>query len=842
VLLVLDDCWDAEVATHFKWIDPITTSKILISSRVRSALEGGEIIDVTVPSQEDAVKMLLSTAGMDIAARTEVAQIVELCKRLPLTIGVAGKLIKELTHGSTMTDASDWVDVVELLKTELDDPQHGDLSIEEHLIHASIKLIPKKIQKQVTRLFYGFALVPEDTHVTLPVLGVIFGAGSSTGDVDSSKKTSTAPSSRMHIRNYLKVLIDRSLVLGTVDRPQLHDVMLVYVKKELTDDQYKAAQRRLVDAFRGANRSPAFEIGQYMGLHIKYHIAESYDEVWGKSPQAMSWLEDHTNGVQDLVAFSTASILPDVQALAIEAEGMKLWWSAALRWNAFACMRSESETASGYEFLERTVQVSANIHIPTGDSAAGGGAVHHPCTQFELDSLNLNALALILMGTINTIETTTYGEQIEVLKATEAGKSRPVFLVRIEYFTDWMQSMVNGDIDKYFDWCWKLTKMGLDLNDERTDAYSRLTEDERQLVKPAPLSYLCFGGDAMMRTRDFQLKFFGPNGDKLVEWANAYTYAEHHTFLTDFTGMDGWLAFCGADWTLTQLYGRVADAIPIMKARLGVLEKVVAAPRSRAQPKEIVYATSTLLVCYHLHGQSQMTSKHFKVLGITFDSVSDYLSELTKKTSTFCSMDHTGIAVGNGFVSLKRFCWQFMAFFVMDTDMPASKAIAWLESLPNDEGFYQVAMTKSTHDVGALIGVHQTCWLALAHEKVGLYDGALRFCRLALEPDLKKAGSRYSKWTLTIALACKGRVLMKLNRHTEALDAFQAGIATSKESYPMMEALAYRELANCNAVGAVPAAMVEAARQAKRDLEEKLKGFNGRLTSAEFDMLTIAPA
>jgi hypothetical protein len=112
---------------------------------------------------------------------------------------------------------------------------------------------------------------------------------------------------------------------------------------------------------------------------------------------------------------------------------------------------------------------------------------------------------------------------------------------------------------------------------------------------------------------------------------------------------------------------------------------------------------------------------------------------------------------------------------------------------------------------------------------------------LALEPDLLKAGAPYTKWALTIAWACKGRVLTKLNRHTEGLAAFQAAIVTSKESYPMMEALAYRELANCNAAADAPASVVAAAAQAQIDLDEKLKEFDGRLSLAEFDMLAIAP-
>jgi hypothetical protein len=181
----------------------------------------------------------------------------------------------------------------------------------------------------------------------------------------------------------------------------------------------------------------------------------------------------------------------------------------------------------------------------------------------------------------------------------------------------------------------------------------------------------------------------------------------------------------------------------------------------------------------------------------------------------------------------------------MHTNVPASNAIAWLESLPADDEFYRISMTMPTHDQGAMFGcAHQTCWIALAHEKVGLYEGALRFCRLSLEPDLLKAGMPHIKWAAMIASACKGRVLTKLNRHTEALAAFQAAISSSKESYPMLEALAYRELVHaCDAVSPsiLPAPVAEAAAQAGRDLEAKLIEFGSRLTRVEFDMLSIAP-
>jgi hypothetical protein len=855
VLLVLDDCWDAGIAKHFKWIDQTNTdSKILISSRVRNALEGGEIIDVTMPSTNTAVKMLLSTAGMVVDAfqsREEVAQIAELCNRLPLTIGIAGKLIKEVTHGSSMTDGCDWADVVELLQAELNDPD-SDLSVEEHVIRASIKSIPTKIKKHVNRLFVGFALVPEDMNVlTLPVLAMIFDACSSN---HSSKQSANQPLSRMHIRNYLKVLIDRSLVLGTVDRPQLHDVMLDYVKKELAGENYKTTQRRLVDAFRIANRSPASATGKYMQLHIKHHITESYDEVWGRSQQAIRWLEDHVNGIQDAIAFSTAAVLPDVHALANEAEDDNLWWSAALRWNAIAYMQM---SGAGYDFLKRAVDTAAKITLSSDDAPGDAGntlklLLGMTCTQFELDSFSLNAMASLLVS-LDSAALKVYGERIGKLALTEAGKSRPVLQIRIVFACEWLPAILSSEPEKSFPICWKLTKMAIDMNDERTEAYACLTADERHLVKPLTLGWAFVGGDAMMRSPEFVLDSYGANGDKLVERSNAYDYYEHHRFLAEVFSGDTWLGVNGCDWLLTLQYGRVADAVAVMEKRLSVMAKVMADNTySRTRAKDIAMSVSNLLVCFHVHGKQQMARRLIELVGFTFDSVGDFLSDLVRdKTTTYTGMDHTGPGVGGALVSLKRLCWQIKSFLVMHTDVLVGKAIAWLESLPSsDDDFYQVSMTLPSHDPGALFGInHQTCWIALAHEKVGLYEGALRFCRLALEPDMKKAGTPYSKWELTIASACKGRVLMKLSRHIEALAAFQMAIASSKESYPMMEAMAYRELANVHDATlstTLPAPIATAAAQAGRDLEATLGPFwkgsgCGRLTRAEFDMLTIAP-
>jgi hypothetical protein len=66
----------------------------------------------------------------------------------------------------------------------------------------------------VRNVFALFGLVPEDTVCPLETLllmhKAVYGSGGAT---------------LLHIRKWLKALVDRSLVLGTVDRASVHDLV-----------------------------------------------------------------------------------------------------------------------------------------------------------------------------------------------------------------------------------------------------------------------------------------------------------------------------------------------------------------------------------------------------------------------------------------------------------------------------------------------------------------------------------------------------------------------------------------------------------------------------------------
>ena len=66
-------------------------------------------------------------------------------------------------------------------------------------------------------LFRAMGLVPEDTRVPLQALIMLYEA-----EVQAQGRSLQKQPSVLNIRRWLKILIDRSLVLGPVERPSLH--------------------------------------------------------------------------------------------------------------------------------------------------------------------------------------------------------------------------------------------------------------------------------------------------------------------------------------------------------------------------------------------------------------------------------------------------------------------------------------------------------------------------------------------------------------------------------------------------------------------------------------------
>eukprot|EP01052_Picozoa_sp_SAG31_P002383 SAG31_NODE_84_length_27014_cov_3.743006_10_plen_204_part_00 len=187
---------------------------MLISTRVRGLLAGAEIVDVGLPTEQEAVQMLLSVA--EISAVESVPQqareMVVLCDRLPLSLAIVGKLVRECRRDSRPMNELDWAAILEQLQEEFSDSdQHSRM--QDRIIRTSLRSIKGPHRKNILQLFDAFATVPEDARIPIEMVQMLYEAG---------ENVTRAKPSLLSIRRWLKVLIDRSLILGSVDRPSLH--------------------------------------------------------------------------------------------------------------------------------------------------------------------------------------------------------------------------------------------------------------------------------------------------------------------------------------------------------------------------------------------------------------------------------------------------------------------------------------------------------------------------------------------------------------------------------------------------------------------------------------------
>ncbi len=348
VLFCLDDLWETSHETHLSFLDSSTSSKTLITTRIRG-LAGATNIELGVPSEAAAVALLLGSAGLAhlSPAPAEAAEVVQICGRLPLSCDLAGKLLKDLG-----VEDSDWTGVPKLLRQQMRaqaDGQDED-SIEYKVIRTSLNAIPFKDRENARLTFSVFALVAEDVHVPLRAVTVLLSA--ITGDRELVPE--------LQVRYWLQVLINRSLIIGTWERPQLHDIVREYVIGLFEPAEMKRLQRKVVDCFcahrpisneekliglpvlvgslgasGGQNHD---EYAQYVLEQIRHHLAEALlDEIGEEVPECCyTWISHYPGSeldpkmTSDAIIMASAEVLGKerLKMLCVQARQKENWWLA----------------------------------------------------------------------------------------------------------------------------------------------------------------------------------------------------------------------------------------------------------------------------------------------------------------------------------------------------------------------------------------------------------------------------------------------------------------------------------------------------------------------------------
>jgi hypothetical protein len=252
VLLIIDDLWEEEHSVALDFIDTATASKTLVTTRIRG-LGGVAQVELGVPSEEESIQLLLASAGLAHLSSVppEAAEVVSICGQLPLAVDLAGKLILDLG-----VSGSDWEGIPKLLRQEMKAGADGDeTTVEYRVIAASLSAIPKRDRENALKVFSTFALVAEDTFVPLSAFRILLSAV--TGEAELVPE--------LQLRKWMQTLLNRSIVLGTWEKPQLHDSKCLF--NHLSHSATKAETllldplRLLCLASRARIRDPALPSG-----------------------------------------------------------------------------------------------------------------------------------------------------------------------------------------------------------------------------------------------------------------------------------------------------------------------------------------------------------------------------------------------------------------------------------------------------------------------------------------------------------------------------------------------------------------------------------------------------
>jgi hypothetical protein len=420
ILLVIDDVWAIEELQQLSVvIDRNTNSKILVSSRIRGITDGDStaaVVDAQLPSMDDAVRLLLGSAEMATASSSpsapavvappEAMELAKMCNRLPLALGICGKILKSLA----LTTSDSWQGVIDIIQEVMHESTHRR-SIEESVILASLKGLPEDAR----RLFYCIGLAPEDSILSLDAIVVLYGASLVGRGLDSTK-----PMTILRARRLITRLIDSSLLTGAVDSFSVHDIVLDHARSSYSPEQWRTAQTSVVErlcAMRPVEDLHGWEdyagnhtLSPYVAGATLFHIRAAVNQgnEQGGTGQvglevAVNWLSQGIVGYDDAIPRAAGKVLgfTKLVELAEAAEAAGQYWLASVRWSVVVrtCMDESGRSAKLYELIVTQlvalskVTTTAKLTDSAENSADGAEAA---VPQLYRDRLLLRALVMLI--------------------------------------------------------------------------------------------------------------------------------------------------------------------------------------------------------------------------------------------------------------------------------------------------------------------------------------------------------------------------------------------------------------------------------------------------------------
>lgn len=306
VLVVLDDAWAVE---HEKALNPVdqrdTHSRLLVSTRIRRLFGGRRCaeVDVGLLTRDEAVDLLLETAELEVRQQGDMSdvpkqavEIVDLCGRLPLTVAIAGGVVRN--YGG-VDDR-----LVQILRKDKLRGEADGVTVEERIIEASLRSLGPD-RGEVERVFFFLAVLPEDASLPAALFeacalaarrgetpsvehrGAVPEAASSTGESAASVPSADLDQALLAFRTGLTRLVRLSFLKGSIQEGlMLHDLVRDYLRSRHTAAELRLRQLSFVEAlleargvcggfFVDPERAFAGSLDSYCAQYLSWHMREA---------------------------------------------------------------------------------------------------------------------------------------------------------------------------------------------------------------------------------------------------------------------------------------------------------------------------------------------------------------------------------------------------------------------------------------------------------------------------------------------------------------------------------------------------------------------------------------
>jgi tetratricopeptide (TPR) repeat protein len=317
--IVIDDAWDKTHERQLNCIDPVSTSKVLVTTRIRGLVQGCDLLALGLLEPDGAAELLLRTGGVETTAASTAAaeKVVALCGYLPLYIGICGGIIHEY-EGDAVWQA----ELVLMLK----DDRLGvmeDGGADDCIVSASLSVLKDDVAESI---FLGLGLCPEDVPVPVAAVQLIH-------EVMAGNAASAVTA-----RQSLTKLLDRNLLQGsTASGVHPHDIVREYMRRKLGgEDAIREKQRVLVRAIVAAQADGGGWPGaldEYVRSSLQQHMGEALLTDPVGDSEAQAWVDSSDDVLNDLVARRGAEVIGAscLQAWAAEHESAEDLFTAAKR-------------------------------------------------------------------------------------------------------------------------------------------------------------------------------------------------------------------------------------------------------------------------------------------------------------------------------------------------------------------------------------------------------------------------------------------------------------------------------------------------------------------------------